>query len=223
MTIRAPLPTGATPIVTWGDMVRDAALSLTDCPEVVIRNALQRMAIERYQQHRAWRAVGASFGNTVASQAAYTLTLVDGPRIVGLPSITVGLVEAREQPPGRTAGHDSSTILATITGNNEVTLNPAPTSAGQAIVADLALAPTGSSTGLPDWLAAEHREAIAASAVAFLAAQLGKPWANPGIVQVQADRAERLWARAANLAGRVTRAPLRVRVADAYDGLRRVE
>lgn len=222
MTIRAPLPNGSTPIVTWGDIARDAALWLTDCPDAIIRDMVRRVAIERYTENRAWRAHAVAFGLTVAGQAAYAVALVDAQRIVGLPSITVGEDEALEVLTGGASGHDSHHILASISDADEITLDPAPTQAGLAVVADLALAPSLASTGLPDWLAAEHREALAAEAASRLAAMPRRAWSDPQTAAYQGQQAEQRWQLAAHRAGRRTRSPLRVMPAEAGDQLRRI-
>lgn len=209
--------------MTWGSIARDAALWLTDCPDAIIRDMVRRVAIERYTENRAWRAYAASFGATVAGQAAYTVTLVDAQRIVGLPSITVGEDEAIEHLTGGPAGYDSHHVLASISAADAITLDPAPTRAGIAIVADLALAPTPASTGLPDWLAAEHREALAAEAASrLLAAMPRRAWSDPQTAGYLGQQAEQRWHLAAHRAGRRTRSPLRVMPAEAGDQLRRI-
>lgn len=201
----------------WADFIPAIVNELPDCPRFTMATAVQYVAREFYRNTRAWRVRDVELAETVAGQAAYTVTTNPTDSIlVGLPAIWIADEEVDELP-----WDGADDVLPTdtddrpavgVTGPASIILVPPPVSAGLAVMATAAYAPSPTATGISDDLHDQHHEAIERLAVARLQAMVGKPWSNPQGAQMAQQDAHRLALLAASEAGPLRRrAALRVR------------
>lgn len=148
------------------------------CPDLIAEEEIRNAAEEFFDRSKAWR-VWTADQDTIANQADYLPTLPANTRLVKLIAAKLdGLDLGIDDSEG-----DVSTglpLAAYTYDMANVTLWPAPTSAGQKLKVNLALTITSAATGLDDNLFNAYRLQIADGAIARLAAHEDKPYSNPG-------------------------------------------
>lgn len=208
----------------WAEFLPAVMLHLPGCPEFVAEDAIRTAAIEFCVRTRVWKLRQVTLATSIAGQAEYFIT--NNPTDAGLCHLHAAWVGQNEvlvgAPgddleffPGETdtganLGSFRTGYSMELTGRASVALNPAPTLAGQIIVATVSYAPTPAAYALNDAIYFRWHEAIEKKAMHDLMIQVGKPWSDPQMAVFNRERFERLKDEAANTAGPVRKQSLRV-------------
>lgn len=202
----------------WADFVPKVAMYVADCPHFTIAEEAQKAAIEFYRDSRAWRSSGTvTLGTTVANQANYTIINPAGQELVGLPAVWLDGVEIAEARPGDvndiTPGMTGTKHKLLLLDGSTVKLLPATVTAGRAIVAQVAYAPTAAATGISDALFALHFDTIRNLILCGLKGMQGKPWSDAAGARAYDAKYQSGAADDGSAAGPVRRNRLRTKMA----------
>lgn len=203
----------------WSEFIPLVAMSLPGCPRFEIEGMAKAMAIEFYQQSRAWRARDVTLvASTTLGQADYNVTNPSDTDLAGLPAVWIDGEEVPEIIGGATddyaPGEQSSTNGVQLTSGSTVRVVPAPDASALVIKATVAYKPASTATGLSDQLFAKHSSVISSKVLQELLIQPGKPWSNANLSAYYGNKAIVDGLNASTEAGRLRRTPLRVRNSD---------
>lgn len=156
-------------------------VELPGCPDLTIRTAINRAAIEFCRKSKAWIEPLDPVGLT-PGQAEYEIDLPAGSALVVIEEARIGdrvltpAIEAQIHGSwGRGDGDPTSYACRT---NGLLLLDKRPVERG-AVSLTAALSPTLSATSLPDLLVDRHYEAICEGAKAILKRIPGQAWSDP--------------------------------------------
>jgi len=192
----------------WEDFYKHVQPHVPGCPEVVIEQHLRDAAIDFCERSQVWVYQSPEF-TTEAGQTDYFVEIESGALLDNILALSVDGLPINRIAPAHTprdmAAPDQRPDRYYIFRGQEVRLLPAP-DAAYTINATVALKPSLSSRGVPDFVFETHGRTIACGAIASLAVIPGKEWTNPDIANYykgkflrEADDAAGLGVRRTNL------------------------
>lgn len=202
----------------WSMLVDEAAGLVPECPRPLIERALRRACREFFSDSHCWRASGLTLLTTVASQGAYTFSPPANGELLKVMSAWNGDEELDVETPGESddaypGETDSEYRIGVGDGGAEITVSPAPETAGVVIKGSVAYTLASNATGIPTWVYNEYRYGIACGAAAKLVMQPNKPWTDRPAYAAHMAEFRKAITDASNAAGPVRRRPLRTKPA----------
>lgn len=201
----------------WSEFVPLVAVKVQKCPRFTIEDIAKQMAIQFYEESRAWRERDVTIvAATALGQAVYTVTNPSNTELVGLPAVWIDSVEVKElrgaDLDDSEPGKQSSTAGVMVISPTQVRVSPAPDAAARVIKATVAYKPAASAAGLDDLLFAKHSDVIASKTIAELLLMPDKPWSNAQAAGYYQGKSNTDGLTASSHEGPLRRTPLRVKL-----------
>lgn len=177
----------------WASWFPDLLPHVPGCPQVLAEHELRRAAQVLMRRTRAWRiddaarpvVAGQATVSVAPTSAELELVRVEAVWFDGKPlePVTAEVMDALYSHDWRSDTGTPTRFLQGVPG--EIRLYPVPIAdAVTGVTLRLSVAPSESSTGLPDDLAIRFRDEINVGAKARLMLYPGRPWTNPELAAV---------------------------------------
>lgn len=174
----------------WSTWFPDLLPHVPGCPQILAEHELRRAAQVLMRRTRAWRideaarpvVAGQATVSVAPTSAELELVRVEAVWFDGKPlePVTDDVMDALYSHDWRSDTGTPSRFLQWVPG--EIRLYPLPdANAVTGVTLRLSVAPSESSTGLPDDLAIRFRDEIHVGAKARLMLYPGRPWTNPDL------------------------------------------
>lgn len=174
----------------WSTWFPDLLPHVPGCPQILAEHELRRAAQVLMRRTRAWRideaarpvVAGQAMVSVAPTSAELELVRVEAVWFDGKPltPVTAEVMDAGCADDWRAHTGSPSRFLQWVPG--EIRLYPVPIAdAVTGVTLRLSVAPSESSTGLPDDLAIRFRDEIHVGAKSRLMLYPGRPWTNPDL------------------------------------------
>lgn len=200
-------------MATWDLWFPEVLVSVPGCPDPLVRQALNRAARDFLHRTRAWcEWLEPVVNSSTELDAQYDFEVPNGSEIVVMEYATINGKPLRQHTL-RTINRDMPRFDAPQPGmyseDRQVFSVTGGVPPGQQIQIRATLKPTLTASGIPDYLANQHFEAIASGALAVLLSKRGTPFSDLSTAAIEASKFEAAIgsARAAVYMGHTTTMP----------------
>jgi hypothetical protein len=213
----------ATAFTAWDD---DVVPNANGCPLPVVRQKVRAAAIEFCRLSRAWRHLGLTPLDAVASQQTYVIgtsaatgTLPADTAVAHIFQVNYNGVPLDPLTPAQLKGKgdlwfseegDPEAFACFKDGQFSLWRIPGASTAGAIVVPDVALEPSQAAATVDDMIFQRYREAVAKGALARIHAMPGKPYTDLQLAGAL-DRDFRAEAGSANVGASSSRGHARLR------------